>query len=66
MQVYLTLFRMGFSGLHTDGGGEGQKAPPPPKICHIYPTLMKLRTVIPYLKKIQKLFESYDTLFEFC
>ena len=26
-----------------------------------YPTMMKLDTVIPYLKKIQKIFESRDT-----
>ena len=31
------------------------KSPPPFfKICHIYPTMMKLGTVIPYLKEIQK------------
>ena len=28
-----------------------------PKICHTYATMMKLGTVIPYLKKIQKLYE---------
>ena len=32
---------------------EGQKDPLH-KICHTYPTIMKLDTVIPYLKKIQK------------
>ena len=32
--------------------GEGKKASLP-KICHTYPTMMKLGTVIPYLKKIQ-------------
>ena len=31
----------------------GQKGPLP-KICHTYPTMMKLGTVIPYPKKIQK------------
>ena len=41
-----------FSGLLTDGG-KG-KRPPLSKICHTYPTLMKLVTVIPYLKKIKK------------
>ena len=42
---------------------EGQKVPPPllRKICHIYLTMMKLATVIPYLKKIQKIYESHDT-----
>ena len=37
------------------GWGEGQKdSNPLPKICHTYPVVMKLGTVIPYLKKIKK------------
>ena len=32
---------------------EGKKAPLP-IVCHTYPTMMKLGTVIPYLKKIKK------------
>ena len=48
----LPLFRWAFSGLFTDGGGS--KKAPLPKICHTYPTMMKLGTVISYLKKIQK------------
>ena len=41
----LTLFRMGFFGAaHVWGGG---LFGPLPKICHIYPTMMKLGTVIP-------------------
>ena len=43
------------------GGGGRQKAP---KICHIYPTMMKLGSVIPYLKNIQQLYESRDTPLE--
>ena len=42
------------------------KKAPLPKICHIYPTMMKIGAVIPSLKKIQKIYESRDTLFEFC
>ena len=39
---------MGFLGLLTDGG---QKGPPLSlKSCLTYPTMMKLGTVIPYLK----------------
>ena len=34
--------------------GWGAQKGPIPKICHIYLTMMKLGTVIPYLKKIQK------------
>ena len=48
-----------FSGLLTDWGafwGGGL-----PKISHTYPTMMKLGTVTPYLKKIQKLNKSRDT-----
>ena len=37
-----------------------------PKICHTYPAMMKLGTVIPYLKKIQKIYESRDTPSNFC
>ena len=47
------------------GGGGGTKAPLP-KICHTYSTIMKLGIVIPYLKKIQKIYESRDTPLEFC
>ena len=42
-----------FSQLITD---RGSKKAPLPKICHTYPTVMKLGTVISYLKKIQKCF----------
>ena len=31
-----------------------------------HPTMMKLGTVIPYLKEIQKIYKSRDTPFEFC
>ena len=44
-----------FSGLLTDGG---EQKCPLSKICHTYPTMMKLGTFIPYLKKIQKIYES--------
>ena len=60
----LTLFRMGISGLLTVGGGA--KRPPLPKICHTYPTMMKLGTIISYLTKIQKIYESRGTPPDFC
>ena len=48
---------MGFSGAaHGWGGGGEQKAL----------TMMKLGTVIPYPKKIEKIYESRDTPLEFC
>ena len=57
--IPFTLFRMGiFGAAH---GWEGPKRPPLPKICHTYPTVMKLGTVIPYLKKIWKIYESRGT-----
>ena len=53
-----------FRGCSRIGGG-GFLAPLP-KICHTYPTMMKLGTVIPYPKKILKIYESRDTHLEFC
>ena len=47
------------------GEGRGKKASLP-KICHTYPTMMKLGTVIPYPKKILKIYESRDTPISFC
>ena len=54
----LTLFRMGFFGTaHRWGGGAAFWAPLP-KIRHTYRTMMKLGTVIPYLRNIQKMYKS--------
>ena len=48
---FLTLFRMViFEAAH--GWREGLKKSPLLKIYHTYPTMMKLGTVVPYLKKI--------------
>ena len=47
----LTLFRMGLLGA---AHGLGAKRLPLPKICHTYPTMIKLGIVISYLKKSQK------------
>ena len=56
---------MGFFGA-VHGYGGGPFWPPVSKICHTYPTIMKLDTVIPYLRKIQKMYKSRDTSLEFC
>ena len=61
----LTQFRMGlFRAAH---GWGGQKVPLP-KICHTYPTMMKLHKLIAYsfIKKIRKTYKSSDTSLEFC
>ena len=59
----LTLFRMDFfRAAHGWGGLFG----PLPKICHRYPTMMKFGTVIPFLRKTQKLYKSRDTFLGFC
>ena len=59
--ICLILFRMGiFRAAHGCGVGGGGGAPLR-KIIHTYPAMMKLGTVIPYLKKISKIFESRDT-----
>ena len=60
----LTLLRMGL--LEAAHGWGEPKKPPLPKICHKYPTMMKLLTLIPYLKKMQKIKKSGDTLLQFC
>ena len=36
------------------GRGGGAKRHPLLKNCHAYPTIMKVNTVVPYLKKFQK------------
>ena len=36
-----------------------------PKICHTYPTMIKLGTVIRYTKKIQNIYEPRDTSLQF-
>ena len=55
---------MGLFGA-VQGWGRGQKGPPSIKSV-TYPTIMKLDTAIPYLKKTQKIYESRDTPLEFC
>ena len=54
---------MDFFGAAHGWGGE---RPPLSKICHTYPTLMKIGTVKPYLKKIQNLHKSRDTPLDLC
>ena len=44
------------SPLRTAHGWEEAKKALLPKTCHIYLALMKLGTVIPYLKKIKKIY----------
>ena len=48
----LVLFRMGFLRAG--------------KICHKYLKMMKLSTVILYLREIQKMYKSCDKSLEFC
>ena len=47
-------------------GRGGTKGPPLPKIYHKIPIMTKLGTLIPYLKKIQNIYELRDTPLEFC
>ena len=61
--ICLNLFRVGcFGAAHGCGGA---KRPLLHKICHIYPAMMKLSTVTPYLKKVQTIYESRDAPLEF-
>ena len=60
-----TLKLFGLQGLRRKEGVGGKKNPSFPKpVTH--PTMKKLATVIPYLKKIQKIHKSRDTPLEFC
>ena len=45
-------------------GGRGKK--PLHKICHTYPTKMKLGLITPCLKNIQNIYDSRNALLEFC
>ena len=56
-----------------DGGGErGEQKNSPFLKCVtqsinlLHPIMMQLGTVVPYLKKIQKIYKSRDTTHEFC
>ena len=57
---------MGIFGAGHGWRGGGAKSSPLPKICHTYPTMMDLGTVIPYLKKAQKIDELRDTPPDYC
>ena len=48
---------MGLLGIAHVGG---PKRPPLLKICHTYPIMIKLVTVVSYLKKIPKIYKSRD------
>ena len=62
----LALFRMGFFGAAHGLGRGGAFWPQLIKIRYTYPAMMKLGTVIPYLRKIQKMYKSRDASLEFC
>ena len=55
---------MGFLGTAQEWGGAGVAKSSPSLQSVIYPTMMRLRTLIPYLKKIQKTYEPRDTTLE--
>ena len=57
----LTLFKMGLSG-----AANGWEVKTSPSLKSVTPAMMTFDTVIPYLKKIQKLYKSRDTPLEFC
>ena len=52
-------------GLFRAAHGWGGKKAPLPKMSHTYLAMMKLRTVIPYLEKIQKTYHSREITLEF-
>ena len=62
LYVPLTLFRMGFFG--AVGGGE-EVPPHRPKIYQTCPAMIKFYIVIPYLNKIQNVYNLHDLPLEF-
>ena len=66
---YLIVLRMGRFGAAQGclglEGGRGAKEAPLPKFYHTYSTMMSFDTVMTYLSKIQEVYESSDTPFEF-
>ena len=66
LMALLTLFRIGIFGAaqrYEEGGTKRLLKASLPKIfCHLYPTMMKLGTSIPYLKKIEKTFHHVKHL----
>ena len=64
IEIYVNLIQGGlFWGCSLMGGRA--KSPSFPKIRHTYPTMMKLGTVIPHQKKIQKIYVSRETPLDF-
>ena len=47
------------------GGARGSKKASLPKVFYTYPAIIKLSTIIPNLKKIQKTYKSRDTALKF-
>ena len=64
-QSGLTLFRMEFLGA-AHRWGAGRKKDPLPKICYTYLAMMKLDTVIPDVREIQKIYEPCDRPLDLC
>ena len=59
----LTIFKIGlFGAAHASGCKNAHLH----KICHTYPTMMKLSTVTPYLTKIQNIYKPRDPTIKFC
>ena len=67
--ITLTLFMMDLAGhgreVFLRGRSGGEKMPPLLKISYTYTTMMIPSTVIPYLKKIQKMYKSNKAPLEF-
>ena len=65
--LFMRLYRDKYINPFDDGSFRGcsrlcEQKVPFHKVCHSYPPLIKLGTVIPYIKKIQKTYRSRETL----
>ena len=65
LYTILTLFTMGLFSWGFIRIGGGAEKDPLRKIRLTYPTMITFGTIIPYLKKIQKIYKSRDTPLEF-
>ena len=64
--IHLSLLNIRSKSRYRSLRNRDPKRLPLPKICPIYPTMMKLDKVIPYLKKFLKTYKSRGTPFYFC
>ena len=64
--IFSWIFNLIQDGLFRSCSKMGSKKVPFSKICHTYPTIMKLDTAVRYLKRIHKIYKSRETPHDLC